>query len=145
MRGRKIVKVNALSFAQLVKFMREGVHSCEELADLTGLHYLTVLQYSRELHLAGEAHISSWVKDSRGRDAIKVYQLGPGADAPRHRKTAVERSAAYRKRKAQERVNAVLGGRGGFTAQSNGRVRYDVLTPTPKQACDGSNSIFMAP
>ena len=50
LRGRKIIKVGALTYAQLVKHMLHGDMSCHELAEVTGLHYVTVLQYTRELH-----------------------------------------------------------------------------------------------
>ncbi len=30
-KGKQIIKVGALSYAQLIKFMLEGVYSCEEL------------------------------------------------------------------------------------------------------------------
>ncbi len=51
----KQIKVGALTYAQLIKFMLEGEHTCHELAELTGLHYVTVLQYTRELYAAGAA------------------------------------------------------------------------------------------
>jgi len=56
------VKVGALSYAQLILYMLEGIHNCQELADLTGLHYVTVLQYTRELYKAKACHICSWEK-----------------------------------------------------------------------------------
>lgn len=96
----KQVKVGALSYAQLVLHMLEGVHNCRELADLTGLHYVTVLQYTRELHAAGAAHICAWEKDTRGRDAIKVYKIGKGRDAKREKMTAAQRQAKHRSKVA---------------------------------------------
>lgn len=99
-RGRKQIKVGALTYAQLVLHMLEGIHNCQELAELTGLHYVTVLQYTRELHAAGACHISSWEKDSRGRDAIKVYKIGAGKDAKRQRMTQAERQARTRAKNA---------------------------------------------
>ncbi len=99
--GRKQIKVGALTYAQLIKHMLEGTYSCKELAELTGLHYLTVCQYARELHAAGAAHISSWEKDSRGRDVTRIYKIGEGRDAKRERMTGAQRQAVSRaKRKA---------------------------------------------
>lgn len=98
---RRVVRVNALSQAQLIKLLLEGAYTCAELAEMTGLHYVTVLQYTRELHRAGAAHISSWEKDWRGRDLIKIYKLGQGRDAKRDRLTHAQRQARVRaKRKA---------------------------------------------
>lgn len=107
---RKQIKVGALTYAQLVLHMLEGVHNCQELADLTGLHYVTVLQYARELHAAGAAHICAWEKDGRGRDSIKVYKIGAGKDKKRERMTLAERQARQRgKRNAIGLIGATAG------------------------------------
>ena len=39
---RKCVKVNAMSYAILVKHMLDGIYTCQELAEMTGLHLTTV-------------------------------------------------------------------------------------------------------
>lgn len=106
----RVVKLNAVSQAQLIKFMFEGSYNCKELAELTGLHYVTVLQYTRELHEAGAAHICMWDKDARGRDAIKIYKLGPGKDKKREKMTDAERQAKYREKLKQKlMINATAG------------------------------------
>jgi hypothetical protein len=92
----KQVKVGALTYAQLIKHMFEGIYNCRELAEITGLHYVTVLQYTRELHAAGAAHICSWEKDCRGRDVIKIYKLGEGRDAKRQKLSGAVRQARTR-------------------------------------------------
>lgn len=105
------VRVNALSYAQLVKLLFDGVYNCEELAEQTGLHYVTVLHYTRELHRAGAIHITAWEKDCFGRDSVKIYKLGPGRDARRERMTPAQRQARARlKRKAIE-FNQLLAGK----------------------------------
>lgn len=105
-KGRRIVKVNALTQAKLIEAMLDGVYTCEELANVTGLHYATVLHYTRELHRAKAAHILQWEKDSRGRDAIKIYKIGRGKDAKREKLTDNERKARWRqKQKAIELAN----------------------------------------
>ena len=100
-KGRRQIKINAIMQAQLIKLLLEGTYTCQELADMTGLHYVTVLQYTRELHRAGAAHISGWEKDPRGRDLAKIYKLGEGRDKPRQRKTQQKRQRAYRIKKRQ--------------------------------------------
>lgn len=95
-RGRKQIKVGAITYAQLIFHMLEGIHNCQELADLTGLHYVTVLQYTREMHAAGAVHICAWEKDGRGRDSIKVYKIGKGRDKKREKMTSAERQARHR-------------------------------------------------
>ena len=86
-KNRRIIKINAITQAHLIKLLLEGTYTCQELADETGLHYVTVLHYTRELHRAGAAHIASWEKDLRGRDLVKIYKLGVGRDAKRQKKT----------------------------------------------------------
>jgi len=98
-RGKKIIKINAIAQAQLIKLLLDGVYTCHELADQTGLHYVTVLQYTRELHSAGAVHICAWQKDSRGRDAIKIYKIGEARDAQRKKMTQAQRQAKSRTKK----------------------------------------------
>jgi len=93
---RTIRKLNAITQAQLIKLLWDGIYTCDQLAEETGLHVVTVYQYTRELHRFGAAHISSWEKDCRGRDIIKVYKLGPGKDAKRQKMTQAERQAKHR-------------------------------------------------
>jgi predicted ArsR family transcriptional regulator len=102
---RTVRKLNAITQAQLIKLLLEGIYTCEQLAEETGLHYVTVLQYTRELHRFGAAHISSWEKDCRGRDIIKVYRLGEGKDAKRHKMTDSQRQARYRSKRKQIEMN----------------------------------------
>jgi hypothetical protein len=98
-RGRRLIKINAITQAHLILLLLDGDRTCEELAEETGLHYVTVLQYTRELHRAGAAHIVRWEKDSRERDSLKVYKLGRGKDAKRAKLSASERQVRLRARK----------------------------------------------
>lgn len=95
------VKVNAWAYSQLVKHMLEGTYNCRELAELTGLHYVTVLTYTREMHKSGACHICMWEQDSRGRDMVKVYKIGAGRDAKRFKLTPAERQARVRAKKRE--------------------------------------------
>lgn len=92
------MKVGAMSYAQLILAMLDGCLNCQELAEATGLHYVTVLEYTRALHKAGVAHIAAWEPDVLGRHTIKVYKLGKGKDAKRPKLKASEKQAAYKKR-----------------------------------------------
>lgn len=93
-----MARINAMSQAQLMKLLLDGQYSVKEMAGMTGLHYVTVLQYTKELHKAGVAHISKWNKDGNGRDSIKIYKIGSEADAKRKSMTAAERQRKYRER-----------------------------------------------
>lgn len=98
---RKQVKVNAIAYAKMCAAMIPGDLTCQELADETGLHIVTVYQYTRELHASGAIHIVRYEADARGRHLVKIYKLGPGKDAKRVRLTQAERQARMRaKRKA---------------------------------------------
>ena len=89
-------KMQAKAQARLIKLLLDGVHSAEELAQASGLHYVTVLQYTRELHIVGAAHIVAWRKDQLGRDCVKIYKLGVGKDVQRAKLTAAQRQAKHR-------------------------------------------------
>ena len=103
-----MIKINAIMQAQLIKLLLEGTYTCQELAEMTGLHYVTVLHYTRELHRAGAAHIAAWEKDPRGRDLAKIYKLGAGNDKKRHKYTQAERQVAYRAKKKQIKFMELL-------------------------------------
>jgi len=110
-KGKRLVKINAFTQAKLIEALLDGVYTCTELAEMTGLHYVTVLQYTRELHRAKAAHICNWEKDTRGRDVIKIYKIGRGKDAKREKLSGAERQARTReKRKAVEFAHLLTGG-----------------------------------
>lgn len=107
-KGKRIIKINAITQAQLIKLLLDGTYTCQELANETGLHYVTVCQYTRELHRAGAAHIAGWEKDRRGCDVAKIYKLGEGSDKRRQRKSDAQKQAAYRAKKKQLKlINAL--------------------------------------
>lgn len=127
LKGRKLIKISKLTTALLVKEMWQGTYSCTELAEMTGLHYVTVLEFTRAMHRVGACHISSWEKDTRGRDVIKIYKLGPGKDAKREKLTGAERQERTReKRRAVERAQ-VMAGKAAYVQAANGRLRYELL------------------
>lgn len=106
---RKQVKMGAVLYARMVEMMLHGTFSCAEMAEETGLHYVTVLEYTRELHRAGAAHICAWDKDKRGRDVTKIYKIGKGPDAKRQRMSKAELAARSRqKRKAIKEINLLV-------------------------------------
>jgi hypothetical protein len=106
---QRLMKINAFSQAQLIKLLLDGSYSCAELAEETGLHYVTILEYTRELHRAKAAHICMWEKDNRGRDMIKIYKLGEGKDAKRLKLTAAQRQQRVRDKKKMAAQVGLLG------------------------------------
>lgn len=120
----KIVKMNAVAQAHLIKLLIQGAYSCKELAEMTGLHYVTVLQYCRELYHAGAVHICMWVKDDRGRDLTKIYKLGEGSDKKRQRIPDNVRQAKYREKLKQQKMQQVIAGNAEFVDYNNGEMGY---------------------
>jgi DNA-binding Lrp family transcriptional regulator len=104
-RGRK---VNALTFSIMVKLLYEGTRTCTELADDTGLHKLTVYDWTREMHRQGIIHICMW--DGEGRSSVRIFKMGPGKDAVRPVKTREQIHAEYKARqKAKQLLHRMAG------------------------------------
>lgn len=107
---KRQLKMNAVSFGILVELMLDGVYTCQQLAEETGLSYVTVLHYTRELHRKGACHIDHWEQDGRGAYMQRVYKIGRGKDAVRPSLTSAQRSARYRARlQAVSMVHAFAG------------------------------------
>ena len=119
------MKINAYSQAQLVSNLLDGDLTCAELAEVTGLHYVTVLEYCRELYRARAVHIVRWEADARGYSTVKVYKLGRGKDAPRPKLTPAQRQARHRERVKAMQAAAVTAGRGRWVQSANGRLRFE--------------------
>lgn len=124
------VKINAIMQAQIIKLMLDGDHSCAELAEMTGAHYVTVLQYTRELHRAGAAHICRYEPDRLGRHNVKIYKIGAGKDVKAQKATPRERQAARRQRVDAMREQMVMAGVGRYVKAANGRLRFERLQAT---------------
>lgn len=100
---KTMVKVNAMSFALLVKEMLAGEYTCEELAERTGLHYVTVLNYTRAMHKAKAAYICAWRMNEKRQYVLKVYGIGEMQDArkPRAAMTPAQRQLKYRMKRVK--------------------------------------------
>lgn len=101
-----MIKVNAIAQAHMIKMLLEEPHSLTEIAEETGLHYVTVCDYTRALHKVGAAHIAGWDEDRRGRACVKLYKLGKGKDVKRQPVTAAERQ---RRARAKKQMAKLLG------------------------------------
>lgn len=123
----KHTKVNAMLYAKMLVLLREGIYTCDQLAEMTGLAYVTVLHYTRELLAHKVIFIDHWEKDAYGRDALKVYKLGDGKNKKRSRLTDRERSARYRAKKKQAEMLQVIAGNAEFVDHNNGHVGYREL------------------
>jgi len=126
-KGKRLVKINAITQAKLIKLLLDGTYTCAELAQETGLHYVTVLQYTRELHREGAVHIRAWEKDIHGRDSMKIYKLGAGRDAKRSKMTTYERQTRYRAKKKAMQHAQVMAGQARYVQSANGQLRFEQL------------------
>lgn len=113
--SRRGHKVNAMTFAIMTKLLMEGTRTCQELADETGLHKLTVYDWTRELHRQGVIHICMW--EGEGRSSTRIFKFGPGKDVPRPVKTRKQISEDYKTRKkAVQLLHRLAGTMEGVTA-----------------------------
>lgn len=103
-KGIKQAKINALSFAKLTALMLDGGMTRQEMAEETGLHYVTVLRYCRALRKEGILRIDGWRLDARGRMNIRTYKLGTGPDAKQPIKSVSEIAKDYRARKKMKEM-----------------------------------------
>jgi len=94
-----MVKVNAMSYAHLIKMLLEGTRTACELAEETGLHKHTVYEYTRELHKVKAVYIADWEKDRLGRDCMPIFMIGNKPDTKRSKITPAKRAQNYRTRK----------------------------------------------
>lgn len=101
---KKLVKVNAMSYAILVAHMLDGKYDNQQLAGMTGLHYRTVCQYTRELLKHHAAFVCDWHPDAKGRRTLAVVSIGHGLSVPRPRYTPAQRQARHRAKKRKEEL-----------------------------------------
>jgi hypothetical protein len=119
---RRARKVNAMSFAHLMRLLMEGTRTSRELAAETGLHPLTVYDYTAYLRKYHVVHICTW--EGEGRSAQRVFMLGDLPDAPRPKKSRKQIHDEYRARKSMQNVLKRMAG----TTDENRRDQQDTDT-----------------
>lgn len=124
------VKVGAMSYALMVRLMLDGELSIRELAEQTGLHSVTVGQYTREMHRAGACYICAWQQDRRDRDTIRIYKIGVGKDAKRRKLSDRERQRRHREAKAGRIASVFL--LGAAQARVRGPLGFEDAAPGPQ-------------
>ena len=98
---KKIIRVNAIAIAEMLKAAQEGVYTSWELVDITGLTINTVRGYMNVFHKAGVIHVCDWEEDARGNRTRKVYKLGSGKDAKKPKLSQEEVNRRYREKMKQ--------------------------------------------
>ena len=92
-------KVNQETYARAIKLILNRPVSAHEIAHNTGLHIVTAQRLMRTFKEHEIIYICSWRQDSKGRDAIPVYELGFRKDKPRRAMTQAQRQAKCRAKK----------------------------------------------
>lgn len=95
---KKVIRVNAIAIAEMLKAAQEGIYTSWELVDISGLSINTVRGYMNVLHKAGVVHVCDWEEDSRGIRTRKVYKLGKGKDAIKPKLSEQEVNRRYREK-----------------------------------------------
>jgi predicted ArsR family transcriptional regulator len=107
---KKIIRVNAIAIAEMLKAAQEGIYTAYELVEKTGLTINTVRGYMNVFHKAGIVHVCDWEEDSRGNRTRKVYKLGAGKDMKKPRLSQSDVNRRYREKmkklKQMESFNA---------------------------------------
>lgn len=98
------INVGAMTYAKLIKYLMDGTMSMRELAEATGLHYMTVQAYIAALHKEGVVHIAAWEQDSIKRHSIRIYMLGEGKDASKEVAGEKRLAADYRARERHKKM-----------------------------------------
>ncbi len=107
-KGRKVKKINHFTTAHLLTLLFDGLLPLEALAAETGLHYVTVCDFTRELHRARVLYIDHFDEDTRGRLTLTVYKIGRQPDAKRTPLTEAEKQKRYREGKKLREQQAAL-------------------------------------
>jgi len=101
-------KINALTYAILLRELMDGDKNCHQLAEATGLNVQTIYDHTKAMYKIGVIHVHEWEADTKGRCAVRIYKLGPGKDAKKFTKTRQQVSADYRTRQKQILLNQMM-------------------------------------
>lgn len=103
-----ICKISHLSIFALIKAAQRGELTLAELAEESGLHYVTVCEFMRAAHREKLVHICAWEPDTRGRYLIRIYKWGEGRDIKNTKLTVNERQRRHRAAKKMRELQAQL-------------------------------------
>lgn len=103
--------------------LRDDAHTCQELADETGLRILTVRLFINELHKQKVIHIARWERVGVSNN-VRAFKLGKNKDAPKPpRRSNAENCRLYNARRKALRqqmqiANALAGKAAPHAAQA---------------------------
>lgn len=92
-------KTNQDTYAKALKLLLTRPVSAHEIMSETGLHLVTAQRFMRTLRKHEIIYICNWRQDTKGRDAIPVYEIGFQKDKPRRALTQAQRQQRCRDKK----------------------------------------------
>lgn len=95
-------KVNQDMYAKVFKLLLSRPVSAHEIVNETGIHIVTAQRLMRTLKRHEIIHICNWRQDTKGRDAIPVYEIGFRKDKPRRAMTQAQRQQRCRDKKEKK-------------------------------------------
>jgi predicted ArsR family transcriptional regulator len=95
-------KVNQDTYARVLKLLLTRPVSAHEIVNETGIHIVTAQRLMRTLKQHEIIHICNWRQDTKGRDAIPVYEIGFRKDKPRRAMTQAQRQQRCRAKKEKK-------------------------------------------
>jgi DNA-binding transcriptional ArsR family regulator len=109
---RDPVRIGMLTNALLMRHLVEGKMTRQQLADATGLHYITVSRYLHELRKQHILYVASWLRGTEPKaKAQQIFKLGAQPDVPKPAPlTAQERQARTRAKKRRIKQARALTG-----------------------------------
>jgi hypothetical protein len=100
----KIHKVNQEAYAVLIRELMENPSTSHELAEVSGLHPVTVQNVMRTFRRHKIVHVAAWEANNR----TAVWALGKGRDAKKPMKPRAQVVADYRARKKQKELMSAV-------------------------------------
>ena len=92
-------KVNQDTYAKVLKLLLTRPVSAHEVVNETGLHIVTAQSLMRTFRQHEIVYVCNWRQDTKGRDAIPVYEIGFKKDKPRRAMTQAQRQQRCRDKK----------------------------------------------
>lgn len=102
-RSLRTPKINHAVFAKTLHLLQQGAVSAYTIAAHTNVKVDTAYKWLRALHKQRTVHVSSWLKDTLGRERIPVFSLGKDRDVPRKKIPRQEIVRAYQERQKEKR------------------------------------------
>lgn len=103
-----MVKINQETYALAIKYLIKNDATIHQLAEETGLHYVTASSLIKTFRKHKLVHVCDWEQDKRGRDQTIVIRWGSGSDKKRYSMTTAERSRLYRARRKNNETFTVV-------------------------------------